>query len=155
MELALGNYLQLSSRAGTSSWRFQNFHIAKTATFQGINYTFLPFGFSGVSINRNGDNTEASLVFPNNELSRAWALTAVKESWIGRVYVMLLNPDDVSEGQIMHQYTGQVAAGNWDETSLNLSLNTILDAVGSDVPMRRLTQSLIGKIPVSANVRLR
>jgi hypothetical protein len=155
MELAIGNYLQLKNRAGTSSWQFQNFHIGKTATFQSARYTFLPFGFSGVSINRNGDNTEATLVFPNTDLSRAWALTAVKESWIGRVYVMLLDPDNTNQGQIMHQYTGQVAAGTWDEASLNLNLNTILDAVGSDIPMRRLTQSLIGKIPISSNVRLR
>jgi hypothetical protein len=55
----------------------------------------------------------------------------------------------------MHQYNGEVAAGQWDETNLALSLNTILDAVGSDVPLRRLTQSLIGNIPTSANVRLR
>jgi hypothetical protein len=155
MELAIGNYLRLSNREGTQSWRFQNFFISQTASFETMGYAFLPFGFSGVSVNRNGDNTEASLVFPNNELSRAWAHTAVKESWIGHVNVMLLNPDDNTEGQVMHQYTGQVSAGGWDETNLTLNLNTILDAVGSDVPLRRLTQSLVGKIPVSANVRLR
>ena len=34
-------------------------------------------------------------------------------------------------------------------------LDTVLDAVGTDVPMRRLTQQLVGAIPVSSNVRLR
>ena len=68
---------------------------------------------------------------------------------------MALDPEDTSVGTLMHQYNGGVAAGQWDETSLTLSLNTILDAVGSDVPLRRLTQSLIGNIPTSANVRLR
>jgi hypothetical protein len=155
MELAIGNYLRLSPREGTQNWCFQNFFIAETTIFENLKYSFLPFGFSGVSVNRNGDNTEASLVFPNNDLSRAWALTAVKGSWIGHVNVMLLNPDNNADAQVMHQYTGQIAAGNWDETSLTLNLNTILDAVGSDVPLRRLTQSLIGKIPVSSNLRLR
>ena len=125
------------------------------ADFQGDSYSFLPFGFSGVSVNRSGDNTEASLVFPNNELSRAWALPAINERWLARVYVMALEPDDRTAGILMHQYNGQIAAGQWDETSLTLNLNTILDAVGADVPLRRLTQGLIGNIPTSANVRLR
>ena len=155
MEIALGNYLRLQNQKGTSSFYFQNFFIQSTSTFQGDEYTFVPYGFSGVTVNRSGDNTEATLVFPNNELTRAWALTAVQQRWLARVYVMALDPEDPSVGTLMHQYNGEVAAGQWDETSLTLSLNTILDAVGSDVPLRRLTQSLIGNIPTSANVRLR
>lgn len=155
MELAVGNYLTLKNTTNNQIFRFQNFHIGTTATFEGNNYGFLPFGFSGVSINRNGDNTEASLMLPNNEISRNWALQSILEQWIGTVYVMSLNPDDRTTGTKMHQYIGQIANGNWDETSVMLKLNTILDAVGSDVPLRRLTQSLIGAIPVTSNVRLR
>ena len=155
MDIALGNYLRLQKPDGKSTFYFQNFHIKADAVYQSDRYSFLPFGFSGVSVNRNGDNTEASLVFPNNELSRAWALNAVNERWLARVYVMALDPNDTTAGVLMHQYNGQVAAGQWDETSLTLNMNTILDAVGADVPLRRLTQALIGNIPTSANVRLR
>lgn len=155
MDIALGNYLRLKKPDDTTSYYFQNFFIGANADFQGDSYAFLPFGFSGVSVNRSGDNTEASLVFPNNELSRAWALPAITERWLARVYVMALEPDDRTAGILMHQYNGQIAAGQWDETSLTLNLNTILDAVGADVPLRRLTQGLIGNIPTSANVRLR
>lgn len=155
MDIALGNYLRLQKPDSTSAYYFQNFFIKADAVYDSVRYSFLPFGFSGVSVNRNGDNTEASLVFPNNELSRAWALTAVKERWLARVYVMALDPDNTTNGTLMHQYNGQVAAGQWDETSLSLSMNTILDAVGADVPLRRLTQALVGNIPTSANVRLR
>lgn len=155
MELAIGNYLTLTSSTGGQTYRFQNFHIGTTATFDGQQYSFLPFGFSGISINRTGDNTEASLIFPNNELSRNWALQAVTERWLGTVFVMNLNPDDRTMGTKMSQCVGQVASGEWDDTALTLRLNTILDAVGSDVPLRRLTQALVGNLPVTANVRLR
>jgi len=155
MELAVGNYLTLTPRNGAQAYRFQNFHIGVTATFEDQQYSFLPFGFSGISINRTGDNTEASLVFPNNDLSRNWALQALQERWLGTVYVMNLDPDDRTSGTKMHQCVGQIADGNWDETKVILNLNTVLDAVGSDVPLRRLTQSLIGNIPVASNVRLR
>lgn len=155
MELAIGNYLTLTSPTGGQTYRFQNFHIGTTATFDGQQYSFLPFGFSGISINRTGDNTEASLIFPNNELSRNWALQAVTQRWLGTVFVMNLNPDDKTMGTKMSQCVGQVASGEWDDTALTLRLNTILDAVGSDVPLRRLTQALVGNLPVTANVRLR
>ena len=152
--IAVGNYLKLTNKDQTVVYRFQNFYIDFNAEYDGFSWSFLPFGFSGVSVNRNGDNTSASLVFPNNQLSRNWGVQAVTERWLANVLVMSLDPDDRTTGTLMHQYFGQVATGNWDETSLQLQLNTVLDAVGSDVPGRRLTQSLIGNIPVSSNVRL-
>lgn len=151
--LAIGNYLTFKAN-GTIVYRFQNFHIGESASYGGASYQFLPFGFSGVTINRNGDNTDASLVFPNNELSRGWAVTAIENRWLATVFVLSLNPDDRTTGTLMHQYVGQIAEGGWDESSLTLTLNTVLDAVGADVPMRRLTQSLIGALPLTSNVRL-
>jgi len=68
--------------------------------------------------------------------------------------VLALNPDNTSAGTLMHTYVGAVAEGSWDETTLNLTLNTVLDAVGSDVPMRRITQLLVGALPTSSSVRL-
>jgi len=153
--LAVGNYLKLANPAQTVVYRFQNFHIGESATYDSFNWSFLPFGFSGVSVNRTGDNTSATLVFPNNELSRAWALEAVTDRWLATALVMNLDPDDRTVGTLMHQYIGQIAGGSWDDATLNLEVNTILDAVGSDVPLRRLTQNLIGNIPVTSNVRLR
>lgn len=151
--IAVGNYLTFTA-SGSVVYRFQNFHIAQSATYDGQTYQFLPFGFSGVTINRSGDNTDASLVFPNNELSRPWATTAIDNRWLATVYVLALNPDDRTTGTLMHSYTGQVAEGGWDETSLKMTLNTVLDAVGADVPMRRLTQTLVGALPITNNVRL-
>jgi hypothetical protein len=155
MELSIGHYLTLANPKNTAVYRFQNFHIGQTGTYGGQSYGFLPFGFSGVSINRTGDNTEANLVLPNNEISRNWALDAIRQNWIGTVFMMLLNPDDRADATLLTQYVGQVAGGAWEETTLSLKLNTILDAVGTDVPMRRITQNLVGSVPVSANVQLR
>jgi len=74
MEFAIGNYLTLTSKAG-AVYNWQNFFINETVG----NYTFVPFGFSGITINRQGDNVDATLVFPNNELSRRWATEAMRE----------------------------------------------------------------------------
>lgn len=153
MDYAVGNYLTLTAGKGTT-YRFQNFFIGKTVTYESNSYGFMPFGFSGVTVNRTGDNTEASLVFPNNKLSRPWGVEAIQDRWLANVKVMLLDPSDSSTVTLLHQYSGQVAQGDWDETALKLVLNTVLDAVGGDAPVRRLTQKLIGAIPVTSAVNL-
>ena len=153
MDLAIGNFLTLRT-GGNVRHRFQNFFINETVQHDGSSFGFLPFGFSGVTINRTGDNTEASLVLPNNQLARAWAVEAIEARWLAHVQLMVLDPDDRTSFQQLHQYFGKVASGNWDETTVQLTLSTVLDAVGADVPMRRLTQRLIGAIPVTSGVRL-
>lgn len=153
MELALGNFLVLSEN-GNVRQRFQNFFINQTIDYEGGQYGFLPFGFSGVTINRTGDNTEADLVFPNNALSRNWAVEALKKRWLAQVDVVLLNPDNTSSFDRVHRYVSMISGGAWHDAELSLTLNTVLDAVGADAPQRRLTQRLIGNIPATSNVRM-
>lgn len=164
--LAIANFLTFQPPTGNSTqsgqyggiaYAFQNFNIGQTLNYDNRAHTFMPFGFSGVTINRTADGTDASLVFPNNSLSRPWADDAIKQRWLTVVDVVLVDPDNlgsVSTNNRVHQYYGQVSGGKWDETALTLSIGTILDAVGADVPRRSLTQSLVGNLPVSSNVRL-
>jgi hypothetical protein len=152
--IALGHYLVLVAPSG-EHFRFQNFHIGETGSYQmHSDYHFLPFGFSGVTVSRQGDNVESQLVLPNNELSRPWAVRAIQESWVARVRTMRLNPDNLKDVYLLYPFVGQVAAGGWDDTALTLKLNTVIDAVGADVPHRALTEDMCGMLPVTANVRL-
>lgn len=150
MEFAPGHFLELKRPTNAVVYRWQNFYIKESVD----GYSFVPFGFSGITINRQGDNVDATLVFPNNEISRQWALEAVRDGWLATVRVMLLDPVDKTKRTQLHSYVGQISQGAWDETSLNLRLNTVIDAVGGEVPVRRLTKSLVGNLPTSSNVRL-
>lgn len=153
MELAIGNFLTFTATTIVRQ-RFQNFFIGQTTSYQGNSYLFAPFGFSGVTINRTGDGIDASVGFPNNDITRAWAVEAIEARWIAHVQVVLLNPDDNTDFTLMHQYFGQISGGKWDEGMLGLMLSNVLDAVGFDVPVRRLSQKLIGAIPVTNGVTL-
>jgi len=155
MEFAVGNFLRFVNTTNNQTvYRFQNFHIGQAITYQGSSYLYAPFGFSGITINRTGDNADASLVFPNNALTRPWAVDAVNNFWIAHVTVMLLDSTNQNVLTNVHEYYGRVSQGKWDETSLNLTINSVLDAVGADVPGRRLTQKLIGAIPVTSGLNL-
>lgn len=154
LTLSLGHYLVFVAPSG-QHFRFQNFHWDSTVGYgPHEDYHFLPFGFSGVTVSRQGENVEAQLVLPNNELSRPWAVQALQERWLARVRTMRLNPDDQSDATLLYPYVGVVSSGGWDQTSLRLKLNSVLDAVGSDLPHRSLNEALCGPLPTTSSVRL-
>ena len=165
-QFAFGHALQIVVQ-GDADFRFQNFFIGKNMTHTGAdgvntNFQFVPFGFSGVTVNRTGDGMEASLVFPNNTLTREWGNDAIKQSYQMTVQVLIIeNPVSDAEqtvtspgATVVHTYTGIVTGGQWDNVSLNLELSSVLDAVGTDVPNRSLTQKLVGNLPITNGVRL-
>ena len=149
--LPLGHYLTLR-RPDNSELRFQNFHIGEPSD----GHLFLPFGFSGVTVARDGSNVESTLVFPNNEVARAFADEAVRNSWIAVVRVCIVTriEDPTTSPTTLHRYVGQVSAGGWNETAVTLQLSTVLDAVGSDVPQRTIHQRLVGNLPVTGAIAL-
>lgn len=156
LELAIGHYLRLTP-PGASPLCFQNYHIDEnvlgpSGTAWPVVHTFLPFGFSGLTANRRGDNSETLLTFPNNELSRAWAMDAIRNAWLVDCTVMLIDPDTRQNLMMLTTYTGQVASGTWDDTALVLRVDSILDAVGFDVPARQIHSSLVGRLPITAQV---
>jgi phage-related protein len=162
---AFGHALRIKPKQ-TVLYQFQNFFIGKQITHKGSGYQFVPFGFSGVTVNRTGDGLEATIVFPNSDpdgsgkLARNWAIEALNESWIMEVDVLIIEDPDpetglAAENTVVHTYVGQVTGGQWDNVSVNLELSTVLDAVGTDVPRRALTKTNVGNLPISNNVRLR
>lgn len=152
MQYALGHFVRLKQDNG-NVLAFQNFYIRSDIDRNGYRHGFMPFGFNGVSINRKGDNVDSALILPNNEISRAWAGQAATESWIALVEVCIVNPDNTGSQNLLHTYTGVVSSGAWDETTINLRLNSVLDAVGIDTPNRSLHQRLVGRLPASSYVR--
>ena len=149
--LPLGHYLKFV-RSDGRELRFQNFHIGQTSQ----DHMFLPFGFSGMTVARDGGNVDATLGFPNNVIARGWADEAIRDNWIAVVEVCIVNrvDDAAAPPTLLYQYVGQVAGGGWSDTLVRLKLNTVLDAVGADIPKRTLHQALVGHLPVTSNIAL-
>ena len=157
-QYAFGHAIRIN-RADETVERFQNFFIGKELRHKGQGYRFVPFGFSGVTVNRSGDGLESALVFPNNDLTRSWAVTAIEVRHVIEVDVLIIENSDPEAGlttphTTVHSYIGQVTGGQWDNVSLNLELSSVLDAVGTDIPRRSLTRKIIGNLPISNGVRL-
>ena len=144
----------------STTHQFQNFRINQNFSYTGSDGVsrsngFAPFGFSGVTVNRSGDGLEATLVFPNNTITRSWAVSAIELNYVMEVDVLITDDSgEASTFMTAHSYAGQVMSGQWDNVSLNIQLGTVLDAVGTDVPRRSLTRQLVGNLPLTNNVRL-
>jgi len=152
MDINLGILLEL--RAGSATrYRFQNYKVASDVNYEGQTYLFAPFSFSGAVSNLSGDNLDAAIVFPSTRIVRTWASEALVNQWVGKVSVLLLE-DDSQVARIMYSYVGVIAQGGWSSESVELSLNTIVDAVRGEIPGRRMNGQLVGNIPITANIRV-
>ena len=154
--LAFAQYLTLKNSSGTVRYNFQNYWVNEDALGKDGStvYGFMPFAFSGVTVTKTGDNLPATLGFPNNSLSRGWGETAVQEVWIAQVQTVLVNPDNKPDYTVLCEYVGQIVNGTWDESSLQLNMASVLDAVGADIPRKRLTRQLVGNLPLTSRIRL-
>lgn len=154
MNQAFAQYLELRTLTGSTRLRFQNYWINEDAALNGESYGFMPFAFSGTTVTKSGDNQPATLAFPNNALSRGWAETIVQEQWLARCSTVIVNPDDRSDLVVLSTYVAQVVTASWNETALELQMASVLDAVGADVPRKKLTKQLVGNLPVTSRVRV-
>jgi hypothetical protein len=148
---AFGQYLTL---IGTETLRFQNYWIGENIAYGGQTYGFLPFAFSGATTTKSGDNQPAALVFPNNALARSWAETAIREQWLAQCRVMLIDPTNKDASIVLSTYAAQIVSGSWNDTGIEIRMASVLDAVGSDVPRKKLTKQLVGNLPLTSSFRL-
>ena len=175
--LALGHFLRFYSRDKQGEYTarvyaFQNFYFGQNKRINGIEYTFIPFGFSGISTSVNGDMEPATLLFPNDEpgLSRSFITEALRgenidtESpeqiiapYVVEVDVMILDVQGVNfdDHKLLYTYTGQAYSASWNDTEAALELAYPLDAVVADLPVRTLRKDLVGNLPTSNSIRIR
>jgi hypothetical protein len=170
--IALGQFLRLYNDSGALVHAFQNFYINQTVDNGGTSYIFAPFGFSGMSTNRQGELSPATLVFPNTEMTRGYLDEALRggplgndpanddasygrRPYVGEVDVCILNPDSHQVLSVLLTYTGQATSGGWDDTAMTMELSNVFDAVNGEIPTRTMQRSSVGSLPTSASIRLR
>lgn len=148
MEFAYGQLISIGPSGDIDRYRFQNYAINESVD----GHLFLPFAFSGAVATLQGDNLDATLQFANVPITRSWATEALENLWVVKVRTVLWDPATKAIQQTLYQYWGCCASGGWSETALQIQLNSLLDAVGGNVPGRRLHRYQVGNIPFTAQV---
>ena len=153
--LAIGTYIRLLNPNGSdTAYRFQNFFQGEVRMFEGREYIFGGFGFSGGTLDLQAANISASLVFALNDLSLAVMQQAVDDMWLAEVTTVWLDPDTLDETDVYSSEVYAITGLDHNSSRLSVRLGSPLDAVNENAPKRGLTQSLVGALPTTGNIFL-
>ena len=148
MSIAIGTFIKLDN------YQFQNFFQGQTVTWDGDDYTFAGFGYSGSSVDLQGGNIDAQLIFVVNQLSLNLAKKAADERQIITVKTVWLDPETLVPRSNFMRDVFMVTGFEHDSNRLGLRLSSPLDAISGDVPRRRLTEKLVGALPSTGQIQL-
>jgi len=153
--LAIGTYIKLLKADGTDAgYNFQNFHYGENRNYNGSNYMYGAFGFSGGTVDLEAANIDASLVFAVNALALSVFQEAVNSRWLIVIRTVWLDPDSLEEGRTYGEETYAITGLEHDSSRLSVRLGSPLDAVAQNAPRRVLTQKLVGALPSTGNINL-
>lgn len=152
MRIAIGTYINFRRFDGTNAnYAFQNFHSGETRVYQNIDYIYGGFGFSGTSVDLDGANVQAELVFEFSSLM-SFIQQAADERWTVRIRTVWLDPDTLIETSTYTEEVYQVNSFEHNNLRLTVRLGSALDAVTNHVPKRTLRQALVGSLPATGQI---
>ena len=153
--LAIGTYIKLLKADGTDAgYNFQNFHYGENRNYDGSNYMYGAFGFSGGTVDLEAANIDASLVFAVNALALSIFQESTNSRWLIVIRTVWLDPDTLEEGNTYGEETYAITGLEHDSSRLSVRLGSPLDAVAQNAPRRVLTQKLVGALPSTGNINL-
>ena len=149
MTIAIGTFVTFN---GTQ--RYQNFYTGRSVNWSGNSYQFAGMGYSGSTIDLEGGNISASLIFAVNELSLNLAAEAAENRWIVQIDAVWIDPDSLNVQDSYMSDVFMVTGFEHDTLRLSFRLSSPLDAVSADTPRRRLTEQLVGALPSTGQIAL-
>ena len=152
-EIAIGTYIRFQLASGTDTgYAFQNFFPNEARSYGGVNHVYAGFGFSGSTVDLQGSNIKASLVFAVSQLLLNFIQEAADNRWIIKIRTVWLDPDTFAETSVYTEEVYQVVGFQHDGNRLSLDLGSPLDAVAGQAPKRILTQYLVGALPTTGQI---
>jgi hypothetical protein len=152
-EIAIGTYINFQLSEGVETgYAFQNFHSQQTRPYEGVDYVYAGFGFSGTSVDLQGSSIRAQLVFAVSQLILNFVQQAADDRWIIRIRTVWLDPDSLEETSTFMEETYQITGFQHDGIRLAMDLGSPLDAVSGQSPRRTLTQYLVGSLPATGQI---
>lgn len=155
---AFVNYVRFRELDGTyTAYAFQNFSVNQTRTYGGISHSFAPFALATGGGEKGGDRSSNVLVTGSSTQVGSTIILnlfrqAVEDRWLLEVKTVSLNISSFADDTLLSTETWRVAAYDLDDTSIQLRLSSALDAAKAQVPNRRLSQRLVGALPVTASI---
>ena len=151
-EIRIAQYFDLLDISGIRH-RYQNYFVQEPKSIAGVRYEFAPFRAEGSTANLNGDNSVIRILFPNLE----FAIRLVEQGDGNRLSELTLTTQWLNAANAVvrsyeERYVG--IGASYSETTIELRYRTAMDSVGATFPARTLTRSLVGPLPLNAQLVL-
>ena len=150
--VGLTTFLTVRDSDNKVQHRFQNSQPGETITKDGQKFSYLSFIYQGAAKNRTGDNMEAQLVLSNNLISMSRAHEAVKKRWNIEVSTCSMKLPEFTVARTLTTEFWIAASLVYDFETVEITLSSSIDAVGTSVPHRVLTTSAVGALPTSGQI---
>ena len=150
--VGLTTFLTVRDSDNKVQHRFQNSQPGETITKDGQEFSYLSFIYQGAAKNRTGDNMEAQLVLSNNLISMSRAHEAVKKRWNIEVSTCSMKLPEFTVARTLTTEFWIAASLVYDFETVEVTLSSSIDAVGTSVPHRVLTTSAVGALPTSGQI---
>ena len=128
-----------------ASW--QNYFIGDTVS----GYEFQPFGVSTIQVNRSADEGGITIEGPSSSRFIGFFERAVNDQHL--IYVELLQKTngatstDFGGFTRVAAFTGVALTMTNNLTQVRLSVGAAINAISGDVPGRKMTSALVGRLP--------
>ena len=127
---------------------WQNFFVGKTIN----GHIFEPFEISDVIMNRTADEGGISLTCSPLQQNLNFFVASLEAERLLSVelYEMAVEtqlPTDISGGTLIARFVGEIIALQTDLTSIEVEIGAAIDAVSGEIPGRRVTTSVVGRLP--------
>jgi len=150
--VGLTNFLTVRDSNNRVQHRYQNSQPGETVTKDGKKFQYLSFIYQGAAKNRTGDNMEAQLVMANNRISMSRGHEAVADRWNIEVSTCSMKLPEFTVARTLTTEFWIAASLVYDFETVEITLSSSIDAVGTSVPHRVLTSSAVGALPTSGQI---
>jgi hypothetical protein len=125
---------------------WQNFWVNESVN----GYAFVNFNVGDILMNRTADEGGIALSLPATKAHLDFLETAIANEYLCLVQVIEMPVGatyDVTAGTLVAQFVGEVVSMQTDLTTIDVELGAAMDAISGDIPGRKITTSLVGRLP--------
>lgn len=148
METAIAVILKFY-KDGVNHAFWQNFWVNETIG-PATQFAFVNFNVGDILMNRTADEGGITMSLPATKAHLNFLETAIANEYLCWVQVIEMPVGatyDVAAGTLVAQFVGEVVSMQTDLTTIEVELGAAMDAISGDIPGRKITTSLVGRLP--------
>lgn len=147
MTSAIAVFLRFYSDSVTHG-RWQNFFIDKTID----GHDFVSFDTSDILLNRTADEGGVTLSMAAVDRRLDFFEAAIAGEYLAEIVLYEMSvtgsiPSSLAGATVVARFIGEVVTMQTDLVTLSVELGASIDAVSGDIPGRKITTSLVGRLP--------